>query len=48
MATTKTGADIRTFLTCGAIAAGVNDTPATSCSGVLDRLHVGTNGCPPP
>ena len=30
---------------CGAVVAGVNDDPATSCSGVHERLHVGTSGC---
>ena len=30
---------------CGAIVAGVNDDPTTSCSGVHTRLHVGTPDC---
>jgi hypothetical protein len=30
---------------CGAIVAGVNDDPSQSCSGVHERLHVGTAGC---
>jgi hypothetical protein len=33
---------------CGAIVAGVNDDPATSCSGVHLRLHVATTACPLP
>jgi hypothetical protein len=30
---------------CGAIVAGVNDDPSDSCSGVHERLHVGTADC---
>ncbi len=30
------------FSGCGAVVAGVNDDPATSCIGVAQRLHVGT------
>jgi hypothetical protein len=30
---------------CGAVVAGVNDNPASSCAGVHTRLAVGTGGC---
>jgi hypothetical protein len=30
---------------CGAVVAGVNDDPSQSCSGVHERLHVGTADC---
>jgi hypothetical protein len=33
---------------CGAIVAGINDDPSQSCSGVHERLHVGSQGCPLP
>jgi hypothetical protein len=33
---------------CGAVIAGVNDDPETSCTGVHTRLHVNTPGCPLP
>jgi hypothetical protein len=33
---------------CGAVVAGVNDDPATSCIGIHQRLHVGTSDCPLP
>jgi hypothetical protein len=35
-----------TFAGCGAVIAGVNDDPATSCIGVGKRLQVNTSGCP--
>jgi hypothetical protein len=33
---------------CRAVVPGVNDDPARSCSGVHQRLHVNTPGCPFP
>jgi hypothetical protein len=33
---------------CGAVVAGVNDEPSTSCIGVHSRLNVFTNGCAAP
>ena len=30
---------------CGAIVAGINDDPSQSCSGVHERLRVGSGGC---
>jgi hypothetical protein len=33
---------------CGAIVAGVNDLPGSSCTDVHQRLNVNTNGCPFP
>jgi hypothetical protein len=33
---------------CGAVIAGINDNPSTSCIGVHERLNVGVNGCPIP
>jgi Right handed beta helix region len=41
--TTGTGA-----FPCGAVVAGVNDDPATSCLGVHKRLHVAAPDCPLP
>jgi hypothetical protein len=33
---------------CGAVVAGLNDTPETSCIGVHERLHVDSADCPLP
>jgi hypothetical protein len=33
------------FAGCGVIVPGVNDDPSTACTGVHQRLNVGTNGC---
>ena len=33
---------------CGAVIEGVNDSPADSCIGLHERVHVATGGCPLP
>jgi hypothetical protein len=33
------------FAACGAVVPGVNDDPNSACTGVHQRLNVGTNGC---
>lgn len=33
---------------CGAVVPGINDDPSQSCSGVHERLRVGSDGCPLP
>src|SRR5262249_48362499 len=36
------------WIGCGAVVAGINDTPANSCIGVGSRLNINQNGCPFP